>query len=104
MGGIILLAAAVNMVELLCSAGFPQTFTQVLALKDLGPGQNQMYLLLYIFIFMLDDLFIFFVVMKTMQLKGISSKYSRWSNLVGGILILLIGLLLIFKPEWLMFG
>ncbi len=104
MGGIILLAAAVNMVELLCSAGFPQTFTQVLALKDLGSWQNQMYLFLYIFVFMLDDLFIFFVVMKTMQLKGISSKYSRWSNLIGGILILLIGLLLIFKPEWLMFG
>ncbi len=104
LGGIILLAAAVNMVELLCSAGFPQTFTQVLALENLSPVQNQLYLLLYIFIFMLDDLFIFFLAMKTMQLKGISSHYSRWSNLVGGFLILLIGLLLLFKPEWLMFG
>ncbi len=104
MTGIIILAAAVNMVELLCSAGFPQTFTQVLALKNLSPWQNQFYLLLYIFIFMLDDLFIFLLAMTTMQLKGISSHYSRWSNLVGGILILLIGLLLLFKPEWLMFG
>jgi threonine/homoserine/homoserine lactone efflux protein len=73
-------------------------------MKNLPIWQNQMYLLLYIFIFMLDDLIIFFVIMKTMQLKGISSKYSRWSNLIGGIMILLIGLLLIFKPEWLMFG
>ncbi len=102
--GIVLLAAAVNMVELLCSAGFPQTFTQVLALKHLPWWQNQLYLLLYIVIFMLDDLFIFFLAMKTMQLKGISSRYSRWSGLVGGIMILLIGLLLIFKPEWIMFG
>jgi len=104
LGGIILLAAAVNMVELLCSAGFPQTFTQVLAMKELSFWQNQMYIFLYIFVFMLDDLFIFFVAMKTMQLKGISSRYSRWSNLIGGIMILLIGLLLLFKPEWLMFG
>ncbi len=104
MGGIILLAAAVNMVELLCSAGFPQTFTQVLAMKHLPFWQNQMYLFLYIFIFMFDDLLVFFIVMKTMQLKGISSRYAKWSNLVGGVLILLIGLLLIFKPEWIMFG
>ncbi len=104
LGGIILLAAAVNMVELLCSAGFPQTFTQVLAMKALPWWQNQLYLLLYIFIFMLDDIFIFSLAMKTMELKGISSKYSRWANLVGGVLILMIGLLLLFKPELIMFG
>lgn len=103
-GGIILLAAAVNMVELLCSAGFPQTFTQVLAMKELPFWSNQFYLILYILIFMLDDMLIFFIAMKTMQLKGISSKYSRYSSLIGGVLILLIGLLLIFKPEWIMFG
>lgn len=104
LGGIILLATAVNMVELLCSAGFPQTFTQVLAMKNLGFWENQMYLLLYIVVFMLDDLLIFSLAVKTMQLKGISAKYSRYSGLVGGILILLIGVLLILKPEWIMFG
>ncbi len=104
MGGIIFLAGAVNMVELLCSAGFPQTFTQVLSMKHLSFWQNQAYLFLYIFIFMADDLLIFFLVMKTMQLKGISSRYARWSGLVGGVVILLIGLLLLFKPEWIMFG
>lgn len=102
--GIVLLAAAVNMVELLCSAGFPQTFSQVLAMKDLNFWQMQGYLLLYIVVFMLDDLFIFFLAMKTMELKGISSKYSRWASLVGGVLILMIGLLLLFKPEYIMFG
>jgi glutaredoxin len=102
--GIIILALAVNLVELLCSAGFPQTFTQVLAMKQYSFWQNQAYLWLYITIFMLDDLFVFFIAMKTMQLKGISSKYSRWSSLIGGIIILLIGILLIFKPEWIMFG
>ncbi len=102
--GIVLLAVAVNMVELLCSAGFPQTFTQVLAMKQYPFWQNQLYILSYIIIFMLDDMLIFFIAMKTMELRGISTKYSRWASLVGGILIMLIGILLIFKPEWIMFG
>ena len=53
---------------------------------------------------MLDDLLIFVIAMVTLQLKGISSKYTHWANLVGGILMLLIGILLILKPGWLMFG
>jgi len=52
---------------------------------------------------MLDDLFIFVVAMLTLKMKGISSRYSRWSNLIGGIIIFIIGLLLLFKPGWLMF-
>jgi cytochrome c biogenesis protein CcdA len=60
-------------------------------------------MLLYILIFMLDDLIVFFLAMATLQVTGITSKYSRISHLVGGILMLIIGLLLIFKPELLMF-
>lgn len=104
LGGIILLAFAVNLVELICSAGLPVVFTQVLALSSLAKWQYYLYMLLYIFVFMLDDLFVFFVAMTTLQMTGITTKYSRWSHLIGGILMLIIGLLLIFKPGWLMFG
>ena len=104
LGGIILLAFAVNLVELICSAGLPAIFTQVLALSNLTKWQYYLYMLLYIFVFMLDDLFVFFVAMTTLRMTGITTKYSRWSHLIGGILMLIIGLLLIFKPEWLMFG
>lgn len=104
LGGIIVLAFAVNLVELICSAGLPVVFTQVLALSNLMSWQYYAYMLLYIFFFMLDDLFVFFIAMVTLQLTGITTKYTRLSHLIGGILMLIIGLLLIFKPEWLMFG
>ncbi|MDD3896729.1 MAG: hypothetical protein PHU04_02690 [Candidatus Peribacteraceae bacterium] len=104
LGGIIILAVAVNLVELICSAGLPAVYTQVLTLSDLPMWQYYLYLLLYILIFMLDDLFIFFSAMITLQMTGLSDKYARVSHLIGGTLMLLIGLLLIFKPEWLMFG
>jgi len=104
LGGIILLAAAVNLVELICSAGLPVVFTQVLALSNLSTSQYYLYMLLYIFVFILDDLFVFLVAMTTLRITGLTTKYTRFSHLIGGILMLIIGLMLIFKPEWLMFG
>ncbi|MFH1522196.1 MAG: hypothetical protein ABIE43_00050 [Patescibacteria group bacterium] len=104
LAGIILLASAVNLVELLCSAGLPAVYTQVLVMSNLASWQYYSYLLFYIFIFILDDLLIFILAMATLQMKAISSRYTRWSGLIGGILMLIIGILLLFKPGWLMFG
>ena len=92
------------MVEFVCSAGLPAVYTQVLAFNKLPNWQYYSYLVLYIFFFMIDDLFIFFVAMTTLKLVGIQTKYSRYSRLLGGIIMSIIGILLLFKPELLMFG
>jgi cytochrome c biogenesis protein CcdA len=92
------------LVELICSAGLPVLFTQILALSGIAPWQHYLYMLLYIFVFMLDDLLVFVVAMTTLQITGVTSKYSRFSHLIGGLLMLGLGLVLIFRPEWLMFG
>lgn len=104
LGGIILLAFAVNLIELICSAGLPAVYTQVLTLSHLPTWQYYSYLLLYIFFFMLDDLFVFFVAMTTLRAMGIEGKYARFSRLIGGLVMLTIGLLMLFKPELLTFG
>ncbi|MDQ5939005.1 MAG: hypothetical protein QG642_695 [Patescibacteria group bacterium] len=100
--GIMALAFMVNLVELLCSAGFPAVYTQVLAMNDMVGWQYYSYILLYILFFMLDDLVVFFIAMFTLQATGLTTKYTRFSRLIGGILMLIIGLLMIFKPELLM--
>ncbi|KKR67215.1 MAG: hypothetical protein UU08_C0023G0005 [Candidatus Uhrbacteria bacterium GW2011_GWE2_40_58] len=104
LGGIILLAFAVNLVELVCSAGLPAVYTQVIALSDLPRWEYYLLLLLYIFVFMLDDMIVFVVSMITLQITGLTTKYTRYSFLIGGILMLVLGALLILKPEVLMFG
>ncbi len=104
LGGIIVLAFMVNLVELVCSAGLPAIYTQVLALNELAKWQYYLYILLYIFFFMIDDILVFFVAMVTLQMTGVTTKYAKYSRLIGGVAMLLIGLLLIFKPELLMFG
>lgn len=104
LAGIVLLAFAVNLVELLCSAGIPAVYTHVLTLSDVPVWQYYLYLLLYIFVFMLDDLIVFFTVMKTLEVSGLSTRYARVSHLIGGIVLVILGALLLLRPEWLMFG
>lgn len=53
---------------------------------------------------MLDDLFVFIAAMITLKMTGLSTKYARYSHIIGGVLMIAIGLMLMFKPEWLMFG
>jgi glutaredoxin len=102
-GGIILLAFSVNLIELICSAGLPAVYTQILTLNNLSVFQYYLFLLLYILFFILDDLLIFVLAMITLNITGISTKYARLSSLIGGILMIIIGILIIFKPEILMF-
>jgi len=102
--GVIALAVSVNLVELACSAGFPAIFIEILNINNFSTLQDTLYILLYILFFLIDDLVIFIVAMTTLKLTGISTKYNRISHLVGGILMVLMGVLLIFKPEWLMFN
>lgn len=102
--GVMGLAVSVNLVELACSAGLPLVFTELLAINDVNSTMRFLYALVYIFFFLIDDLFVFFVAMFTMKVTGISTKYSKYSHLIGGILMLLIGILLVCKPEWLMFN
>ena len=102
--GIIVLAISVNLVEMICSAGLPVLFTQVLSLNQLSFVETSIYMLIYIFFFILDDVLIFVLAMKTSELTGMSTKYARTAHLVGGILMILIAILMVLRPEWLMFN
>lgn len=102
--GIILLAASVNIVELLCSLGLPVMFTQILTINEVSKFGQILYSLIYILFFMIDDIIIFIIAMKTLEIKAISNKYGKYSHLIGGLIMITIGILMIYKPEWLMFN
>ena len=103
LAGIVALAFAVNLVEAVCSAGIPAVYSQVLAMNELPRWQYYAYISLYILVFMADDLVVFFAAMKTLQITGLSGKYTRASNLIGGALLLCLGALLL-RPDLLMFA
>ncbi len=100
--GIALLAVSVNMIELLCSLGLPVMYTEILGLNNLSSFEYGFYIFIYMLFFLIDDLIVFFIAMKTFKVKGISNKYMKYSHLIGGIIMLLIGIIMVVKPNWIM--
>ena len=100
--GTIVLAASVNLVELACSLGFPTIFLEILSVNNITGLSKIIYLLIYILFYLIDDLVVFLIAVFTLKSKGISTKYNKFVNLIGGILMIIMGILLIFKPEWIM--
>ena len=102
--GIIFLAFSVNLIELACSAGLPVMFTNIIAMNNVSGIETALYFFLYLLFFMIDDIIVFTIAMITFKVTGISNKYSKYSHLIGGIIMVIIGLLMAFKTEWLMFN
>lgn len=102
LGGIIIVAAVVNLIELFCSLGLPAIYTNVLSLSGLPVWKYYVYLAGYILFYMLDDLVIFAIAMITLRVTGVENKYQRAISLIGGLIILILGLLLLLRPEWIM--
>lgn len=102
--GVILLAISVNAVELACSTVFPATFAEILAVNEVSGIARIIYLLIYTLFYMIDDVVVFVIAVSTLTITTVSTKYGKLSSLFGGIIMLLVGVLLIFKPEWIMFN
>ncbi len=100
--GIITLAASVNLIELACSLGFPLIFTEILAINNIHGISRIIYLLIYIFFYMIDDMVVFAISMITVEATGITNKYNKLCTLISAIIMIIIGLLLLLKPDWLM--
>lgn len=102
--GIIILAASVNLIELLCSLGLPVIFTEILSLNNLNKVEKSVYILIYILFFLIDDIIIFLIAIFSSKITAISNKYTKYSHLIGGLIMIIIGILMLIKPEWLMFN
>lgn len=102
--GVSILAVSVNMIELVCTAGLPVVFTQILAFNNVSDLTRYSYMALYILLYMIDDIVIFTIAVYTLHATGLTNKYRRFTLIFGGILMYCLGMLLIFAPEWLVFG
>lgn len=102
--GIIALAVSVNIVELACSLGFPAIFSEILSLNNITGASRIIYLIIYVLFYMIDDLVVFTIAVSTLSISAKSTKYTKYVNLIAGIIMILIGLLLMIKPEWVMFN
>lgn len=103
-GGTIILATSVSLVEMACSLGFPTIFLELLSINNIHSFLKVTYLLIYILFYLIDDIVVLFLSIKAFETKGISTKYNKYVRLIGGLIMILMGVLLICKPEWIMFN
>lgn len=99
--GASILAVLVNVVELLCTAGLPALYTQILTMRALPPWQNYAYLALYNVAYMFDDAMMVGLVVVTLGRHKMQERHGRWLKLVSGLVVFALGLLLLFRPRWL---
>jgi hypothetical protein len=99
--GASVLAVLVNIIELLCTAGLPALYTQILTMQELPAWQNYAYLLLYNLAYMFDDGVMVGLVVVTLGRRKMQERHGRWLKLLSGIVIAALGFVMIVKPEWL---
>ena len=95
---IIALAFVVNSVEFVCSAAIPAVFTQVLALSAISTFEHYLYIALYVFFFMLDDLIIFGLAALAVN-TAFGNQYAKYCKVAGGAIMVLLGIVLLFAPN-----
>jgi len=101
--GVAVVAAGVNLVELVCSFGFPLAFTKILTARELPAASYYFYIFIYILFYMLDDMIIFTVAILTLRITKVSDKYLKAVKLISGIVLLALGVVMLFYPEFLTF-
>jgi hypothetical protein len=101
LAGVMVLAVLVNTIELLCTAGLPAVYTQILTLRQLPWWAYYGYLGLYNVAYMLDDSIMLILAVMTLGRHKLQEKEGRWLKLVSGVVILGLGVVLIARPAWL---
>lgn len=96
------LALAVNLVELLCTAGLPAVYTAVLAQQELSPVAYYGYLALYIAAYLFDDALMVGLAVLALGSGRLGERGGRLLKLLSGLVMLGLGLVLLLRPAWLL--
>lgn len=82
--GAVTLAVLVQIVEFVCTSGFPALFTRILTLQQLEGPSYYGYLLLYDLAYMLDDAIILAIGVLTLSQRRLQDREGRWLKFVSG--------------------
>ncbi len=98
---VVVLALLVNLIELLCTAGLPALYTAILSQHAAAPAAYYGYLGLYIVGYIADDALMVAVAVSALGSRRLGERGGRWLKLVSGAVMLLLGALLLLRPQWL---
>jgi hypothetical protein len=98
-GATVVLAAGVSLVEFTCTAGFPVLWSNLLISQNVTSSEFVMLLLVYLFVYQLDELVIFFIAVFSLKAIKMEEKHGRILKLIDGMLMLTLALIMLIKPS-----
>jgi glutaredoxin len=97
-GGTVVLAAGVSLVEFSCTAGLPVLWTNLLTSQGASTLSFLLLLMLYLFIYQLDELAIFGAAVYSLKASRLEEKHGRILKLIGGVLMLTLAAVMLIQP------
>ncbi|MCP9442844.1 MAG: hypothetical protein NNA20_09635 [Nitrospira sp.] len=97
MVGMVVLAGLVNMIELLCTAGFPAVCTQILTMQQVPTWKYYGHLGLYNLASFLDDRVVVTIAVVTLSRRTLQERAGRWLKLMSGLIMIGLGIMLLFR-------
>ena len=94
--GAAVLAILIQIVEFMCTSGFPALFTRILTLRQLEPLSYYGYMLLYIAAYMIDDIIVLSIGVIMLSRHRLQEKEGRVLKLISGLVMVGLGGYLIF--------
>jgi glutaredoxin len=93
--GAAVLAVLVQIVEFMCTSGFPALFARILTLRDLPTSSYYGYMLLYNAAYMLDDIVVLGIGIALLSRHRLQEREGRVLKLISGLVMVGLGIYLI---------
>jgi len=97
-GGTVVLAAGVSLVEFACTAGFPVLWANMLTAQEVTAATFLVLLAIYLVIYQADELLIFGAAVVTLRASKLQERGGRILKLVGGMLMLTLAAVMLVNP------
>lgn len=95
-----LMALGIALIELPCTAGFPFIWSSIVSGMELPLSYFAFLFFIYILLYLAIELLIFFSAVVRMRSIKLTEERGRFLKLVAGSLMLVLGLILLIKPEY----
>ncbi len=99
LAGTAALAVGVSLAETPCTAGLPLLWTNLVSDRDVPTAGVLLLWLLYLAVFLLDEVIVFTVAVATMRAAKLQERHGQALQLVSGVLMLALAGAMLVAPE-----
>jgi len=97
--GTVVLAVGVSLLETPCTAGLPLLWTNLLSDRDVPASGAAILFLVYLLVFLIDELLIFGAVVVTMRATKMQEHHGQVLQLIGGTLMVTLAIAMLAAPH-----